>query len=250
MADDPVVYWAGQQIPLILTDTCIAGDAIGLNSSGNWVRADADVAAPIRAEFFALQRGNVSGDEIKVAKQVVLYDKDAPYVKGALQFLSGTAGKHTETNPIAAGDLVQCLGKALSTEYVHLDAELPHLTVPFSLVSTLPATAANYGNIFVADRNWRIIGAREAHTVAGSDAGAVTLTLEKLTDTQALDAGVTMLAGTFNLKATADTEQAVGPTATVANARLKPGDRVALKDAGVLTVVAGVSGSATFVEDL
>ncbi len=59
-----------------------------------------------------------------------------------------------------------------------------------------------------------------------------------------------MLASTFNLKGTADTEQCLGPSATVADARLKPGDRVALKDAGVLTAVAGLSGCATFVEDL
>jgi len=245
-----VVSEVSEMIEIVLTDTCIPGDAIGLNSSGAWVKADSDATAPIRAEFFAVNRCNTSGDKIKVAKKVVFYDSDAPYTQGALQFLSGTAGKHTETNPIAAGDLVQCLGKAVSTDTVFLDSELAHLTIPFSLVSTLPATAANYGNIFVADRNWRLIGARECHTVAGSDAGAVTLTLEKLTDTQALDAGVTMLASTFNLKGTADTEQAVGPSATVANARLKPGDRVALKDAGVLTVVAGISGSATFVEDL
>ncbi|GEM_PF-2779241 len=246
---DPVVYAASEQVEITLTDTCIPGDAIGLNSSGNWALADANSSPPIRAEFFALHRGNTSGDPLKVAKRIVIYNP-ATYTKGALQFLSGTAGKHTEANPVAAGVLVQCLGKAYSIDYVSLDSNLAHLTVPFALVSTLAATAANYGNIFVSDRNWRLIAAREAHTVLGADAGAVTLTLEKLTNAQALDAGVTMLASAFNLKAAIDTEQAVGPSATVADARLKPGDRVALKDAGVLTAVAGLSGSATFVEDL
>src|SRR2546425_171667 len=102
MASDPVVQSASDQIDLVLTDTCIAGDAIGFDGT-NWVRADADATAPIRAEYFAVQRCFTSGDTIKVARRVVLYDADAPYTLGALQFLSGTAGKHTQTNPAAMG---------------------------------------------------------------------------------------------------------------------------------------------------
>ena len=245
----PIITTEDEQHLITLTDTCADGDAIGLNSSGQWVRADANATQPIRAEFFALKGTTVNPSSIKVARRVKVQNA-AAYTAGALQFLSATAGGHTATNPVAVLTLVQCLGRAISADEAILDAGLEHLTVPFALVSTLPATAANYGNIFVADRCWRLIAAREAHAVVGSDGGAVTLDIEKLANTEALDAGVVMLAATFDLKGTANTEQAKAPSATVANARLKPGDRVALKDAGVLTVVAGLSGSLTFVEDL
>lgn len=115
------------------------------------------------------------------------------------------------------------------------------VTISASLAGTAAATAGNYGVIFVADRDYEIIEARESHTTAGSDAGAVTLQIEKLTGTQALDAGVATLASTFNLKGTANTVQKVDATTTTPNNKIAAGDRLALKDTGVLTAVAGVA---------
>lgn len=120
-----------------------------------------------------------------------------------------------------------------------------YLEITTALVSTLPATTGNYGNFFVANRAYEVVSARESHTVAGSDAGAVTLDIEKLTAAQALDAGVSVLAGTFNLKSTANTPVAQTPSATEANRKLAAGDRLALKDAGVLTAVAGLAVTIT-----
>ncbi len=249
MGFDPVILAVSEQIECSVYDTCVAGDAIGWDGT-NWVRADADASPPVRAEFFAIHRCWAAGDTIKVARKIVLFDADAPYTKGALQFLSTTPGKHSETNPVAAVAAVQCLGKALSTDTVYLDSQLGHLTVPFNVAGAAAATAANYGYVFVADRNWRLISAREVHRSAGNDASAVTLDVEKLASGTAQDSGVSMLAGTFDLKAAAATPQAKAPSATVANARLKPGDAVALKDAGTLTNVADVAGTLQFVEDL
>jgi hypothetical protein len=103
---------------------------------------------------------------------------------------------------------------------------------------TTAATAANYGVFFIADRDYKVVSAQESHTTLGTDGGAVTLTIEKLTGTQALDAGTAVLSGTFNLKGTINTVQE--KIAADANAILKKGDRLALKDSGVLTAVAGV----------
>jgi hypothetical protein len=72
----------------------------------------------------------------------------------------------------------------------------------------------------------------ESHTVAGTNAGAVTLDIEKLTGTQALDAGVSILSATFDLKGTANTVvQKEGYSLSVNRQ---------LKDAGTLTDVTGV----------
>lgn len=105
------------------------------------------------------------------------------------------------------------------------------------------ATAANYGVFFIADRDYEVIEMSEAHTTAGTDAGTVTLALEKLTGTQAPDAGVNPFGtSTVNLKGTANTVQRLTKQSSTANnSRLKAGDRLCLKDSGTLTALVGVS---------
>lgn len=116
------------------------------------------------------------------------------------------------------------------------------LTVSAVLAGALPATAANYGVFFVAPFACEVVSVRESHETAGTDAGAVTLDIEKLTGTQAPDAGVAVLGATkINLKGTANTVQAPALTGTTADKQLAAGDRLCLKDAGTLTAVAGVA---------
>lgn len=103
------------------------------------------------------------------------------------------------------------------------------------------ATAGNYGVFFTAPWPCFVTYFSEVHQTAGSDAGAVTLDLEKLTGTQAPDAGVSVLSSTLSLKGTANTVTAGTLTATIANRRLAKHERFALKDAGVLTAVANVT---------
>lgn len=114
--------------------------------------------------------------------------------------------------------------------------------VSATLDGAAAATAANCGVFFIAPFTCEVVSVREAHTTAGSDAGAVTLDVEKLTGTQAPDAGVAVLGATkVNLKGTANTVQAPALTGTTADKQLAAGDRLALKDAGILTAVAGVA---------
>lgn len=114
--------------------------------------------------------------------------------------------------------------------------ERVYLTVP----GAQAATATNYGVVFlstfpaVITKIWKICQA------AGTDAGAVGLNIEKLTGTQALDAGSTILTTNFNLKGTANTLEKGDLTAVRKNRTLAVGDRLALKDSGTLTAVAGV----------
>jgi len=115
----------------------------------------------------------------------------------------------------------------------------------YSLVSvvipdTSAATAANYGVFFVAPYSCEVIEAWESHKTLGTDGSAVTLTIEKLTSTQALDAGSAVLENTFNLKGTINDPNRIRAVASTATRQLNPGDRLALKDAGTLTAVAHV----------
>jgi len=101
------------------------------------------------------------------------------------------------------------------------------------------ATAANYGVIFTALHPCELMMVAESHKTAGTDAGAVTLQLERLLPSYALDAGDLMLAAAFNLKGMADVP-VIKDGSDLANRQLLPGDRIALKDAGVLDDLAGV----------
>lgn len=115
----------------------------------------------------------------------------------------------------------------------------------WTLPGTSAATAGNYGVIFTAPFACTVIGVTEVHQTLGTDAGAVTLQIEKLIGTQAPDAGVALLQNAFNLKGTINTIQngALVKTilANVPYVNLAIGNRLCLKDAGVLTAVANVT---------
>jgi len=109
--------------------------------------------------------------------------------------------------------------------------------VVHSLVSA--ATAGNYGVIFTALHPCELMMVAESHTAAGTNGSAVTLQIEKLLPSYALDAGAEMLATGFNLKSMVDVP-VIKEGSDLINRQLLPGDRIALKDTGTLTAVAGV----------
>ena len=113
--------------------------------------------------------------------------------------------------------------------------------ISYTIYGTAAATAGNYGVFFIAPFKCYINKIQEVHQTAGSDAGAVTLTIEKLTGTQALDAGVSTLNSTINLKGTANTVVTPTLTQTTANRNLDIGNRLAMDDAGALADVANVT---------
>lgn len=112
--------------------------------------------------------------------------------------------------------------------------------LPITLNGTSAATATNYGVIFIAPFPCSITEVIECHQTAGTGAGSVTLNLEKLIGTQALDAGATMI-NAIDLKGTANTVIKANLLNEQYKLNLAVGDRIALKDTGTLTSLAGVS---------
>jgi len=112
--------------------------------------------------------------------------------------------------------------------------------VSVRLKSTDAATAANYGVFFVSERQYTVIAVAEVHGTAGSDAGAVTLQIERLQGTEAPDSGDELLSTAISLKATANTVQ-YGTLKTTEVVTIYRGDRLCLKDAGTLTAVANLA---------
>lgn len=119
------------------------------------------------------------------------------------------------------------------------------IPIYWTIPGTQAATATNYGAFFIAPFPCTVIAMTEIHQTAGTNGGAVTLQLEKLTGTTAPDSGVNLLKTALSLKGTAETLKngtiVVTYTGSVRNATLATGDRLCLKDSGTLTSVANVS---------
>lgn len=113
--------------------------------------------------------------------------------------------------------------------------------VHHTIAGTAAATGTNYGVFFIVPVACSLTKFQEVHQTAGSDAGAVTVTLEKLTGTTAPDSGTEMLASTLSLKATANTVQSGTLAALQTTLQLAAGDRLCLKDSGTLTAVVNVT---------
>jgi hypothetical protein len=103
--------------------------------------------------------------------------------------------------------------------------------------------------IFLANYKTRILSIRETHSVAGSDAGAVSLQVKKETGTQAPATGVPLLASVFDLKSTANIPVLGTLTTNGTALTLDPGERLSLDFVGTLTDLAGVCVTIEFIDE-
>ena len=222
---------------VLLNGDVTKGDPIGNNATG-YVRSDSDPAQPISCMAFALIDG-VSGDIIPACKQCV-QQTSSDLTTGAFLFLSATPGRIADAVVGATGDQTQPLGwvvKGAGTELMYLNAELPYVVATGVAAEATLVDAADFAAFFIADRNYRVYGAMERHSVAGTNGSAVTLTVVKMTSGTAKASGVNVLSTTFNLKSTADTPVWLGPSTVAADIVLIPGDALGMLSAGTLTSV-------------
>lgn len=113
------------------------------------------------------------------------------------------------------------------------------LPIPVSLPGAQAATATNYDVFFIAKRVYDVVEVSQRHGTVGSSGGAVTVGLERLQGTEALDSGDDVLIADFSLKSTINTV-VTKKNVDLQNQRLNIGDSLALKDTGTLTNVAGL----------
>ncbi len=111
------------------------GDALYLNSSGQWVEADANVSAVVAGARGILVAVNepgettvASGDAIEVCVFGPVGGFSA-LTPGARQFLSNTAGELTETAPTGAGTWTTPVGYAEAATILFVN---PGLAAPTS----------------------------------------------------------------------------------------------------------------------
>ena len=115
----------------------------------------------------------------------------------------------------------------------------------FLVTTTIPGTLSswsdNYGMFFIAPYACEVVSIREAHSGMAIDSGSVTIDVEKLTDNQAPDSGVSVLNSLIDLKGAPNIVQQPELTSISNNLQLKEGDRLSLKDSGKLSGVSGVT---------
>lgn len=118
------------------------------------------------------------------------------------------------------------------------------LIVNHTIIGTDAATAANYGIFWIAPFAVFVLNVYEVHQTLGTDGSAVTLDIERLQGTEALDAGDDLMATTFDLKGTINTVltgSLINTATGRPTRRLSKGDRLAMNDTGTLTTVANVT---------
>lgn len=156
---------------------------------------------------------------------------------GTAGYLQGAIFIHTDGAAAGVGDMV----------YLNIGTAASCIFVPLSFACGVTLNA-EFDDVDFVDR-WILVNntgvnlcvnkISEVHTVAGTDAGAVTLDVKKLTGVGAPSTGTTLLSSTFNLKSTANTVvNATVVTAGSANI-LANGDKLGLDFTGTPTGLQG-----------
>ena len=102
-------------------------------------------------------------------------------------------------------------------------------------------TAADVDRVaFVATRAYTVLGILGRPTIAGTDAGAATAVIKKAASGTAITAGVALHSGTYNMKGTADTTQAITLSTTGSDLAIPLGTAIGIDYTGVLTGATGV----------
>lgn len=104
--------------------------------------------------------------------------------------------------------------------------------VSYSLPGTSAATAGNYGNMFVSDKGYTLVGVSVVFRVASTSG---TLNIEKCGSGVAPGSGTTLLDSTISLSGTANTPVHGTLTRVKSNLIIRRGDRLVALDAGTLT---------------
>lgn len=113
--------------------------------------------------------------------------------------------------------------------------------VMYVIAGTSATASINFSApLFIADRNYEVIGVTERHEVAAVDGG---LQVKKAPSGTSTSSGSDVLSSSINLTTTANTNQSGGLTGTRANLTIIKGDSVGLAATGLLTALQGVTVS-------
>ena len=110
----------------------------------------------------------------------------------------------------------------------------------FVLVNMTYTAASVDAVYFVADRAYRVKVITGRPTVAGTDGSAVTAVVKKAASATAITSGTALHSGTYDLKGTANTNQALTLSTTDTDLNIAAGDCIGVDFTGTLTSATGV----------
>jgi hypothetical protein len=165
-----------------------------------------------------------------------------------------TRASNPQTIQIAAGDRISVKFSGTLTSLAGVVVTIvlsPGLSGGSAVFNMLANGSLADQCFYTATKNMKISSIYYVHSTAGTDASAVNLQVTKDTSTNAPGAGTDLLTNNtnagFDCKGTINVVQTGALTATAANLRLAPGDRLSVDFAGTLTALAGVVVVVTFV---
>ena len=94
--------------------------------------------------------------------------------------------------------------------------------------------------VFVATRAYTVVGITGRPTVAGTDGSAVTAVIKKAASGTAITSGTALHSSTYNLKGTANTNQALTLSTTESDLYIAAGTCIGIDFTGTLTSATGV----------
>lgn len=115
-----------------------------------------------------------------------------------------------------------------------------HDTGPFVNVNFVYTASSVDIPFFVASRTYRVKAINGRVEVAGTDGGAVTAAIKKAASATAITLGTALHSGTFNLKGTAATNQALTLSTTDTDLTIPAGTCIGVDFTGTLTSATGV----------
>lgn len=175
--------------------------------------------------------------------------------------LKSTANTLNSAGPATVSETIQiAAGDRISVNFTGTLTDLAGVVVTVFLIpgmsgdSAIFAMNANAGLVdqffYTATKNMKITGIQYVHSAAGTHGSAVTLQVKKNTSTNAPGTGTDLLTNNtnagFDCKGTINVVQTGALSATGANLRLAPGDRLSVDFTGTLTALAGVVLVVTF----
>lgn len=103
-------------------------NAVYLNSSSQWVKADANGSSTYPALGVAVATA-LTTVAVTVLTNGLFRDDGQTWTPGGLLYLSETAGSITQTAPVTAASIVQIVGYALSAHVAVIAPDLTYITL-------------------------------------------------------------------------------------------------------------------------
>jgi hypothetical protein len=244
---EPQAQNSKTELPMIASDIIYAGAAVGeLNNTGTYQPLNTGSTVDRFAGFATAQADNSAGAASAINVKLVEEGRVKLSVTGVAS--AADRGKTVWATDDDTFTLTYASG-AISIGVVDRWIVGTTCMVEFksfkrrSVISvSIPWNASSVDEVFfVANAPYCVVGAKARVTAAGTDGSAVTGAIKHAGDGTAISGGTAIHSGTFDLKGTANTAQALTLSTTSSDLKLAAGEGLGIDFAGTLTTATGIA---------